>query len=145
MKMTNQKGFTLIELMIVIAIVGILAAVALPAYQDYTIRAKIAEPMAVLSEAKTSMSEYFVAMGKLPADATAAGIRTTIGTDITASMAVADTGNLTVTLTADASLGDAASQDILLSLKSSTNGQLQYKCIAGTGMAVKFLPANCRG
>ena len=52
MNKTNQKGFTLIELMIVIAIVGILAAVALPAYQDYTIRAKLSEPMAVLSEAK---------------------------------------------------------------------------------------------
>lgn len=145
MKMTNQKGFTLIELMIVIAIVGILAAVALPAYQDYTIRAKIAEPMATLSEAKTSMSEYFVAMGKLPANATAAGIRTSIGTDITSSLAVASSGNLTVTLTSDASLGDAGGEDIVLSLTSSTNGQLQYKCTAGSGMAVKFLPANCRG
>ena len=145
MKMTNQKGFTLIELMIVIAIVGILAAVALPAYQDYTIRAKIAEPMATLSEAKTSMSEYFVAMGKLPATSTAAGVRTSIGTDITSTMAVASSGNLEVTLTADASLGDAASQSIILSLKSSSDGQLQYKCKAGSGMAVKFLPANCRG
>jgi type IV pilus assembly protein PilA len=145
MKMNNQKGFTLIELMIVIAIVGILAAVALPAYQDYTIRAKLAEPMAVLSEAKTSMSEYFVAMGKLPADATAAGIRTTIGTDITASMAVSSTGNLTVTLTNDASLGGAKGQGIMLSLKASTGGQLQYQCKKAGSMAVKYLPANCRG
>lgn len=144
MKKTNQKGFTLIELMIVIAIVGILAAVALPAYQDYTIRAKLAEPMAILSEAKTSMAEYFVAMGTLPSTTTAAGIRTTIGTDITSSLAMSS-GNLTVTLTNDASLGDAAGLGIQLSLTSSTGGQLQYKCKAANSMPVKFLPANCRG
>lgn len=145
MKMNNQKGFTLIELMIVIAIVGILAAVALPAYQDYTIRAKLAEPMAALSEAKSSMAEYFVAMGKLPANATAAGIRTSIGTTLTSSMAVSSDGTLTVTLTGDASLGDAADEDFSLSLISSSDGQLQYKCVAGSGMPVKYLPANCRG
>ncbi len=145
MKMNNQKGFTLIELMIVIAIVGILAAVALPAYQDYTIRAKLAEPMAALSEAKSSMAEYFVAMGKLPANATAAGIRTSIGTTLTSSMSVSSDGTLTVTLTGDASLGDAADEDFSLSLISSSDGQLQYKCVAGSTMPVKYLPANCRG
>jgi type IV pilus assembly protein PilA len=145
MNMNNQKGFTLIELMIVIAIVGILAAVALPAYQDYTIRAKLAEPMATLSEAKTSISEYYVAMGKLPADATAAGVRETIGTAITSSMAVGSAGNLTVTLTSDPSLGDAGGESIILSLFSTANGRLQYKCKAGGSMEVKFLPANCRG
>jgi len=145
MKMNNQKGFTLIELMIVIAIVGILAAVALPAYQDYTIRAKLAEPMAALSEAKSSMAEYFVAMGKLPANATAAGIRTSIGTTLTSSMAVSSDGTLTVTLTGDASLGDAADEEFSLSLISSSDGQLQYKCVAGSTMPVKYLPANCRG
>ena len=145
MNKTNQKGFTLIELMIVIAIVGILAAVALPAYQDYTIRAKLSEPMAVLSEAKTSMSEYYVAMGTLPATATAAGIRTTIGTDITSTLGVGTNGTLTVTLTGDASLGDAGGESILLTLISSSGGQLEYQCKAGATMPVKFLPANCRG
>ncbi len=145
MNKTNQKGFTLIELMIVIAIVGILAAVALPAYQDYTIRAKLSEPMAVLSEAKTSMSEYYVAMGTLPATATAAGIRTTIGTDITSALSVGTNGTLTVTLTGDASLGDAGGEAILLTLISSSGGQLEYQCKAGATMPVKFLPANCRG
>jgi type IV pilus assembly protein PilA len=131
--------------MIVIAIVGILAAVALPAYQDYTIRAKLAEPMATLSEAKTSMSEYYVAMGVLPANATAAGIRTIIGTLITSSMAVAANGNLTVTVTNDPSLGDAGGNAIVMSLFSTANGRLQYKCKSDGTMEVKFLPANCRG
>src|SRR6056297_1038251 len=63
-----QQGFTLIELMIVIAIVGILAAIALPAYQDYTIRAQMSEAMARLGEAKTSIAEAYVANGELPAD-----------------------------------------------------------------------------
>lgn len=141
---TKQRGFTLIELMIVIAIVGILASVALPAYQDYTVRAKLAEPMAFLAEAKTSMSEYFVANGTLPASATAAGIRSTIGTAITSSLAVSS-GNLIVTVTDDSSLGEAGGKSIVLSLVSSSGNQLEYTCKAGTSMPNRFLPANCRG
>ena len=62
----RQQGFTLIELMIVIAIVGILAAIALPAYQDYTIRARMSEPLAIAAEAKTTMSEFYASNGRLP-------------------------------------------------------------------------------
>ena len=62
----RDKGFTLIELMIVIAIVGILAAVALPAYKNYTIRAKVTEGLAAAASAKTSVSEYFMVNGQLP-------------------------------------------------------------------------------
>ena len=73
MKKAQQRGFTLIELMIVIAIVAILAAVALPAYQDYTIRARMTEALLLLGEAKTGVTEYFIANGELPADAASAG------------------------------------------------------------------------
>lgn len=144
MKTTNQKGFTLIELMIVIAIVGILAAVALPAYQDYTIRAKISEPLALLGEAKTSMTEYFIANGTLPATATQAGIRTVIGTAIVSTLAVDANGHLTVTLTADTSLGGAASTTIKFSNTGTGSGTIQYQCVPGSILA-KYLPANCRG
>jgi type IV pilus assembly protein PilA len=68
-----QKGFTLIELMIVVAIVGILAAVAIPAYQDYLKRSKMSEVAAALSACKTSFSEYIAAFNALPPDINAAG------------------------------------------------------------------------
>ena len=147
MKKSMQKGFTLIELMIVIAIIGILAAVALPAYQDYTIRARMSEPLALLGEAKNSMTEYFISNGALPADATAAGIRTVIGTDLVSALSITDTGNIQVELTPDPSWGDAASDTVVLSLVDSTNGTLEYKCVSGGDSPVetKFLPANCRG
>ena len=144
MKKSNQKGFTLIELMIVIAIIGILAAVALPAYQDYTIRARMSEPLALLGEAKNSMTEYFIANGALPADAAAAGIRTSIDTDLVDSLDVSNTGNVTVTLSTNTGWGDAAGDTVVLSLLDTTSGSLEYRCTAGT-VETKFLPANCRG
>jgi len=73
----NQQGFTLIELMIVVAIIGILAAIALPAYQDYTIRAKVSECVGVVSACKTSVSEAFASEAGLPAATADAGCATT--------------------------------------------------------------------
>ncbi len=146
MSKQNQKGFTLIELMIVIAIIGILAAVALPAYQDYTIRARMSEPLALLGEAKNSTTEFFIANGRLPADAAEAGVRTTIDTDLVSTLDVANDGNITVTLTTNPGWGDdAGGEDIVLSLVDSTSGSLEYRCTPGANMPTKLLPANCRG
>ncbi|HFA9603517.1 TPA: pilin, partial [Neisseria gonorrhoeae] len=71
---TLQKGFTLIELMIVIAIVGILAAVALPAYQDYTARAQVSEAILLAEGQKSAVTEYYLNNGEWPADNGAAGV-----------------------------------------------------------------------
>ena len=71
-----QSGFTLIELMIVVAIIGILAAIALPAYQDYTKRSHVSEGMALAAAAKVAVTEYYASEGSLPADSSNAGINT---------------------------------------------------------------------
>ena len=72
-----QQGFTLIELMIVVAIIGILAAVAIPAYQDYTIRARVTEGLGFAAAAKTAVSEFYISQGTMPADSSEAGYSAT--------------------------------------------------------------------
>ena len=147
-----QKGFTLIELMIVIAIIGILAAVALPAYQDYTIRAKMSEPIALLGEGKTNVTEYYIANNKLPPTEAAAGIRTQIGTPIVDSVDYDATGVITVRVATDVG-GDigTSAYAISLSLTGTRGGTVQWVCRPGdqggstsNNVPPKYLPANCR-
>ncbi|GAB5414767.1 MAG: pilin [Congregibacter sp.] len=145
----RQQGFTLIELMIVIAIVGILAAIALPAYQDYTVRARMAEPMARLAEAKTTVSEFYSATGQLPT-AAQAGINT-VGTAIIQSI-VFETGANQVILRA------MVLQSVLPGATAAAGFELvgqaipeqrtfQWVCRqaqSGAAVEFKYLPANCR-
>ena len=98
--MKKEQGFTLIELMIVVAIIGILAAVALPAYQNYTNRAKVTEALSVAAAAKLAVAETFTSTGALPTTNTEAGLpaaNTITGTDV-ASVAVGAAGVITVTM-----------------------------------------------
>ena len=142
--MTRQTGFTLIELMIVIAIIGILAAVALPAYQDYTVRARIAEALNLADAAKTAVSEYKVTRGVWPADNSTAGYAGGASA-VVASITNAN-GVITVQLANTANLGAAAGQSFEFSghTAGTANG-VSWVCRMGAGtINVKYLPSSCR-
>jgi len=134
-----QQGFTLIELMIVVAIVGILAAIALPAYQDYVIRSKMSEALAAIAACKTSVAEYTSSHGgTMPADVTAAGCSTT-ATQYVASLDVA-AGVITAT-----SQATGASPECSLTLTPTQNGSEITKWV-GTFSACdsKYVPSSFR-
>jgi type IV pilus assembly protein PilA len=136
-----QQGFTLIELMIVVAIIGILAAIAIPAYTDYTVRAKVTEAMGMAASAKASVSEYRMSQGTWPADNTAAGI-TSPKTDYISAVAV--TGK-TVTITM-LDPTEVAGDTVLFVGSADASGTVKWDC-SHPGVASidsKYLPANCR-
>ncbi len=142
---TNQQGFTLIELMIVVAIIGILAAVAIPAYQDYTVRAKVTEVLGIASSAKTSISEYYSSVNDMPTSAAIAGVNTNPAQSTYISLIGYTRTSATVgfaTYTLDNLNADADGFTIVFSGTGSTNG-VSWTCNTGTAPK-KYLPANCR-
>ena len=140
MKRTLQKGFTLIELMIVVAIIGILAAVALPAYQDYTVRGRVSELAIMASGAKATVSENIANNGgALPADACVGVNVFSTATKNTAKLeCTAATGVLTVT-------GTAAAQNVaLVYTPTPAAGKVAWKCTIASSAKYKYVPAECR-
>lgn len=148
-----QQGFTLIELMIVVAIIGILAAVALPAYQDYTTRAKISEVMAAASSCKTGVAEFIQTNGTFPADANAAGCDVAGTKYVAAGKTVAGAGIITVTVQGTNSAADGSA--IVLqptsdaarttALASATTAIAGWSCgTTAAAAAYKYFPASCR-
>jgi len=136
-----QQGFTLIELMIVVAIVGILAAIALPAYQDYVIRSKMSEAVAAAAACKTSISEYVSTKTAWPADADTAGC-STLATTYVASLTVTGTGVIAVTTQATGSKPGAC----VLTLTPLFAALPDITGWSGThsGCDAKYVPSNFR-
>jgi type IV pilus assembly protein PilA len=142
MKRSLQQGFTLIELMIVVAIIGILAAVALPAYQDYTVRAKVTEVILAASSGKTAVAEAAQVFGAMP-------VAASVTVDPQSSKYVnsvfytyTDASNATITASAQGESRITGS-NIVLSGLIGTNKQVVWTC-SGT-IASKYRPASCQG
>lgn len=139
-----QQGFTLIELMIVVAIIGILAAVALPAYQDYTVRAKVTEGLSLASAAKTTIAEN-AASGSSPLNLGWSFGGST--TNVTSVVVNSTNGAITITYASSAGAGTIilapSAGGSALSAGSIPTAEIQWTCTGGN-LQQKYRPSNCR-
>lgn len=146
-----QKGFTLIELMIVVAIIAILAAIAIPAYQDYLVRSQVSEGATLTDGAKTAVAEYYANHGDFPPSNISAGLPTAAAsisgkyvTSVTTGAAPAAAGVIVATFGGQASAKIATEQFGLSAVDNG--GSINWTCnnVTYTTVAQKYLPSSCR-
>jgi type IV pilus assembly protein PilA len=138
-----QQGFTLIELMIVVAIVGILAAIAIPAYQDYTVRAKVLEGLSLASSAKNLVEDTFTT-GSSVAMASIGSAWTSPSTSLVSSIAIASTGVITITYNAAAAAMSGQAVQLVPSPSLADGQPIVWQCQVVSSTNDRYVPANCR-
>ena len=138
-----QKGFTLIELMIVVAIIGILAAIALPAYQDYTARAQMSEALILADGQKGAVTEYYADKGVFPGSNASAGIAAAsdISGKYVAQVAVGTSGVITATMKASQVAAGITGTTLSLT-PTASSGAVKWACTSSAQN--KYVPAACR-